>query len=441
MRRFGSPMKVKRVLEKTRQLIFDVAFKNRHRTSTKVFTRDRQLPFALVVTLVLRKSMKSLQNVVNDAMAWLGAEPLTASAFSQARYQLKHTAFIELNTQAVVETVYEEGDYRTFWGLRILAVDRSKILLPESEDVCRTFGTIAYSNGSAGTVAGERPYALASVLYDVLNRIGLDAVLGKADAYEVDLAVGHLVHTRPGDRLLMDRNNPSYRRLAELTQRGRDFVIRCSGASFAPARQMLKGDGPDSQIVTLTPCAGPAQDLRARGLPGALTVRFVRVRLQTGEREVLVTSLLDATRYPTAELRGLDGLRWGLETFYGLLKTRLELENFTGMGAEAVRQDFHATVYLTGLEAILTAEAQAQLDAKTRRHAQTVNRAVSFNAIKSQALELLLSDLDTTTLRQRLTAVFLTNPTLDRPQRNPPRKKSSSRALLDFHKRRKKHCF
>jgi hypothetical protein len=86
MRRFGSPMKVKRVLEKTRQLIFDEAFKNRHRTSTKVFTRVRQLPFALVVTLVLRKSMKSLQNVVNDAMAWLGAEPVTASAFSQARY-------------------------------------------------------------------------------------------------------------------------------------------------------------------------------------------------------------------------------------------------------------------------------------------------------------------------------------------------------------------
>lgn len=434
-------MKRLQTLETTRRTLADDAFKNRHRTTDKAFTRVRQLPFALVVTLVLRKSMKSLQNVVNEAMTWLDVEPVTGSAFSQARYKLKHSAFIELNTTAIVDTVYGDGDYRTFRGFRILAVDGSKILLPDSADVRRDFGTIAYSNGPEGGVRGERPYALASVLYDVLNRVGVDAVPGKADAYEVDLAVGHLAHTRPGDLLVMDRNSPSYRMLAELTRHQRHFAIRCSAASFAPARRMLAGEGPDSQITTLVPCTGQAREIRERGLPRALTVRFVRVRLSTGEWEVLVTSLLDAARYPTAEFLELYGLRWGVETFYGLLKTRLGLENFTGIGAEAVRQDFHAAVYLTGLEAILTAEAQTTLDAKTTRHPRTVNRAVSFNAIKDRALDLLFSDLDTATLCRRLTTLFLTNPTLDRPQRHPSRQKSSSRALLDFHKRRKNHCY
>ena len=73
------------------------------------------------------------------------------------------------------------------------------------------FGTIAYSGGKSSEIEGERPYALASVLYDVLNRVALDAVLGKARAYEVDLAVAQLMHTRPGDLLLLDRNYPSYR--------------------------------------------------------------------------------------------------------------------------------------------------------------------------------------------------------------------------------------
>ena len=109
------------------------------------------------------------------------------------------------------------------------------------------FGTIAYSNGKDPQIQGERPYALASVLYDVLNRIALDATLGRADAYEVDLAIGHLAHTGPTDLLVMDRNYPSYRMLAELTQRERHFVIRCSAASFAAARRMLRGEGPDSQ--------------------------------------------------------------------------------------------------------------------------------------------------------------------------------------------------
>jgi hypothetical protein len=129
------------------------------------------------------------------------------------------------------------------------------------------------------------------------------------------------------------------------------------------------------------------------------------------------------------------------ETFYGLLKTRLDLENFSGLGAEAVRQDFHATVYLTGLESLLTDAAQAQLEAKTTQHPQTVNRAVSFNAIKHNALDLLCGDLDTPSLMERLIALFLTNPTCARPQRHPPRKKTSARALLDFHRRQKKHCY
>jgi hypothetical protein len=106
--------------------------------------------------------------------------------------------------------------------------------------------------GNASLKQGEHPYALASVLYDVLNRIAIDARLGKAKAYEVDLAVEHLAHTHAGDLLTMDRNYPSYRMLAELSRHQRDFVIRCSAASFKEARRMLKGEGRDSQVVTLT---------------------------------------------------------------------------------------------------------------------------------------------------------------------------------------------
>jgi hypothetical protein len=62
-----------------------------------------------VLVLILRKSVKSLQTVVNEALSWLGADLVTASAFSQARYKLKHEAFIELNRKAVVETLYSDG--------------------------------------------------------------------------------------------------------------------------------------------------------------------------------------------------------------------------------------------------------------------------------------------------------------------------------------------
>jgi len=73
------------------------------------------------------------------------------------------------------------------------------------------------------------------------------------------------------------------------------------------------------------------------------------------------------------------------------IETRLELKNFTGIGAKAVRQDFHATMYLSGLESLLTEAAQTLLDAKATKYPQTVNRAVSFNAIKNLTLALLLT--------------------------------------------------
>lgn len=102
-------------------------------------------------------------------------------------------------------------------------------------------------------------------------------------------------------------------------------------------------------------CCSQRQEIKRIGLPQSITVRFVRVVLKTGEYEVLVTSLLDEQTYPTPEFKSLSALRWGEETFYGLVKTRLNLENLTGKTAESVCQDFYATVYLTGLESILTA--------------------------------------------------------------------------------------
>lgn len=150
----------------------------------------------------------------------------------------------------------------------------------------------------------------------------------------------------------------------------------------------------------------------------------------------MVALLLDEYEWPSADFLELYHQRRGVETFYGRLKTRLGLENFGGLGAEAVRQDFFATVYLSGLESLLTDEAQTRLDAKQTRHPQRVNRAVSFNAF-----DILFGDEDAETIRERLTALFLTNPASYREGRHPPRKNTSNRGLLDYHRRRRKHCY
>jgi hypothetical protein len=398
----------------------------------------------IVVLLILRKSAKSLQLGLNEFLEQVSLPWVSKSAFSQARSHLKHTAFIELNQKAVVEVCYQDGQYRRFWGFRLLGIDGSKVILPDNEAIYAEFGWVKRPSGrKAQAGQGRYSYSLVSVLYDVLNDISLDSRMGSVEAYEVDLAQQHLPYTREDDLLLQDRNFPSYRWLATLKKANRHFVIRCSRSSFAQVRRMFRGQGPDSQLVSLKPSPEKLAEIRQRGLPEQIQVRLVRLRLANGDIEILVTDLVDEALYPTAEFGGLYHLRWGIETFYGRLKTRLGLENFSGLSPEAVKQDFYATVFITGLEAILTDTAQARLQARSSQtqHTYQVNKAVSFNAVKNHVLELFYQQSDLDLLLEKLTRLFLTDPTCVRPERLVPRRKANFYHLFTYHKRKKKICF
>jgi hypothetical protein len=419
-------------------------FKARHRTEARYFSRERVLSFKVVLMMMLSKGAKGLQLMLNEVLGKLGVGPVSKSAYSQARRHLKHTAFIELNQKAIVDVTYQDDQYQRYWGYRVLGIDGSKIILPDSDSIYDSFGKIKQTSGQkGGEVIGYYSYGLASVLYDVLNEIAIDSVLADSRAYEVDLAEGHLAYTQADDLLLCDRNYPSYRWLATLVKQNRHFVIRCGRNSFAPVRAMFGGKGVDSRQVTLNPHSSKRADIRRRALPLQLTVRLVRLTLPNGDIEVLVTDLLDESRYPTDEFGPLYRRRWGIETFFGRLKSRLLLENFSGFSPEVVRQDFFATIFITGLESLLTDTAKAQLQARSQQtqHLYQVNRAVSFNAVKNHVLELLYSDTDLDTLLPQLTRLFLTAPSCTRHARFVPRQKRSARRLLNFHRRFKKICF
>jgi len=437
------PQKPQQVVNTTKKLLKDEEFKSHHRTSPKVFLRERKLTFSLVILLIMQKTMKSIPLLLNEVFGQLDLDPVTNSAFTQARSHLKHTAFIELNQKAIVAEYYPDGTYQRYRGFRLLAIDGSKLRLPDSHEIREVFGTINTTNGKDNQVIGKHAHALASVCYDVLNRIVIDSQLGGARAYEVDLAVKHLPATQNRDLLLFDRGYASYRWLATGIQHQRHFVVRCSKGSFQLARQMLQGLGADSQVVDLTPSFGQRLGLAGLGLPSVLRVRFVRVTLPNGEFEVLVTNLLDERLFPTSSFGRLYHLRWGVETLYGVVKTRLQLENFSGLTAESVRPDFFATIFITNLESVLTEEATTKLEKKTSKnlHPQQVNQAVSFNAIKNYIIALFYLENNSEEILRQLTQLFLTNPSSVRPQRSVPRRQRSPTQRLNYHRRIKKICF
>jgi hypothetical protein len=255
-----------------------------------------------------------------------------------------------------------------------------------------------------------------------------------------------LEHLQPEDIAINDRGFSGYVYFAMVRQRGAHFIGRCSTGSFLTAQEMFRLDRANqSKVVWLhAPPDQKAQCLRL-GLPLKMKVRFVSVRLPTEELEVLATSLLDEVLYPTEEFLTLYHWRWGHETFYLMLKGRLDLENFSGLTAEAVRQDFHATVLLCNLESLLSGPAQAALSQRHTPGLQPlqVNRANGYHALKDQMLDLLYRDIPAAQVIEKLMQLFAGSPVAVRPDRKVPRrrKKPSYHRSYHFQRRVKKIVF
>ncbi len=446
----GFPEYLISLIESLRAKLRAADFLARHRVRPQDFTRERQLTFPLLMLFVLQQTVKSIQRHLHEFLNELAHgemfEPVTAGAVTHARAKLKDSAFVELNQDCILPAVYDSAHAVRRWrGHRLMGIDSSLLRLPDSAELGQTFGWKEALNqqGATGT---RYPEARLSVLYDLLNRVGVDTRLEPSTTSEVALAMQQVEHLRPGDVEINDRGFSGYVYFALILHRGAHLIGRCSTGSFLAAQELFRGNrGNQSRIVWLHAPPDQRRECQRLGLPLKIKVRFVSLRLPTGELEVLATSLLDEQVYPTEEFLTVYHWRWGHETFYLMLKSRLELENFSGRTTEAVRQDVQASVLLANLESLLTEPTQADLTVSDRSAEQgrRINRANSYHALKYQVLDLLYRDIPPAQVLQKLQAFFRGSPVPARPDRSVPRRrrKQSFNRSYHFQRRVKKLVF
>jgi hypothetical protein len=236
------------LIEAVRQRLRCPAFLARHRSHPYAFTRRRQLTFARVILLVLQKGLKSLQSRLAEFFEGLAAEAapgtVTAGAWTQARAKLAHTAFIELNDQAVLASFYSPDNQvqvRRWRGHRLCALDGSLVHLPGREALGRHFGWVQSAN-RGGPCAVRHVMALASVYFDVLNRLALDARLEPARSAERQVGALHLGAVRPGDLVLTDRGYCGLEWFLRVQSAGADFLCRVPRRWLAAADALFAAD-------------------------------------------------------------------------------------------------------------------------------------------------------------------------------------------------------
>jgi len=424
-------------------------FVDNHKEKPGDFSRNRILDFPVVFMLILKKSIKSLQLILNELFIQkLIGSTVSSSAYSQARKKFKHTAFIELN-EGAVKIYYSDNKIKRWNGYRVFGVDGSKIILPNTPEMRKEFGEIKIRNQQNKPMAESYASALFECCYDVLNHVAIKSTLAEGASSELTLATQMLKEQigpqekQEKDLLIYDRAYGSYEFIANLVHYKKDFVIRCKTNTFKSAtKSLFAGYGSCSKIVKLKVPSDKRKALEQQGLLTEITVRFVSVVLNTGEIEVLITSLMDPS-IKRAEFKKLYFLRWGVEGFFSLVKGRLNLENFTGKSVESVKQDFWSTIFITNVETIFTEETEKEVNHNLKEYClpKKINKAVSFNAIKNMAYDIFFNDQNKEDAKEILIELFKTNMIVQRTDRDAPRDAISVRKSYNYQRRNKKHVY
>jgi len=270
---------------------------------------------------------------------------VTKGAFTQARAKLNPWAFQRLN-EVTSNGFYQEAEYYAWHGMRVLAVDGTRLVLPNHPSIVKEFGQHQFGPNADS----PRTLALGSMLYDVLNQITIDSKLAPYSSSETDLLMQHLERVEKGDLLLLDRGYPSFWLLFLMMAKGIEFCVRLKDDWWLKVKEFVSS-GEKERLVTFSL---PKKDYKKlANYPefqnATITCRLIRIELPNGEIEVLCTSLVDSQKYQHLEFEELYHLRWNEEEAYKLLKSRIELENFSGKTANAVKQDFYAKVFLMTL--------------------------------------------------------------------------------------------
>lgn len=408
--------KLSKYIEK---IICETDFIDRHRNSPKFFIRDRILSFQILILFLINFVKGSYQDELDNFFKHIkgykvARRIVTKSALSKARKKIKYQAFIEMNKQQI-EFFNTEFQPRTWHGYHLMAFDGSTVRLPHAKEIINHFGAWPVRNGK------DCPLARLSQMYDTLNKISIDAIISPKAIGERELAAKHCQHLQTDHLVLLDRGYPAFWLFKLIIMSGAQFCARIPNTSWLVVRKFYLS-GANEKIVTIPPTHDSSAQCKKLGIDvKPLRCRLIRIELDSGEVEILITSLRDDNSHPHEMFKDLYHLRWPIEEDYKVMKVWLILENFTGKSVESIYQDFHAKIFSKNFTSILAFPTQKVIDQVyvKRKHPYQINFAQALSKTK-HVLVLILqrSHRQTTRIIKQLHEIFVQTVEMVRPNRH-----------------------
>ena len=412
------------IAESLRVLLNSKGFMERARRHPTDFTRNRKMSFTQLVIFMINLLRTSTQTALIRFFGLIGASAMcmTQQSFSEARQKLNPEACRELFAHTVAY-VYAH-DVNRWHGMILIAIDGSKIQLPADKRLLEAFGGVGRGASS--------PTAQGSIAYDMLNGVIVDAEIEPLSISEHELAARHIERVAEtvsiGDALaIVDRGYSSVELMALAEGKGLKFLVRVRTKFNVGIDALEKG----------------VHEYELACSKGTLKVRVIKFVLPSGEIETLVTNLTDA-RMGIKAFKELYFMRWPIETKYGEMKLKLEVENFSGRTEVAIRQDFFISAMLSNIIAVAKLEAQPSVDAaraeKQNKYRYKVNVTHAIGTFKDQFILALLeaNPEKRATKTDELIKLLCKHVVPERKGRSTPRNSSPRKAR--FHHNMKSNC-
>lgn len=393
------------------------------------FSRDRKLPMGRIVGIIINMPKRSLSIEIQEFFNSLGKdlEAGTKGAFSLQRTKLQ-PLFFEVWNKWLVDCFYHYyGEKVKRWrGFRIQAVDGSTAYLINKKDVIEHFGTQDNQHVSI-------PMARVMQVQDILNDITVWGDIRPIKESEQAIMAGRVRYLFEDSLTLFDRGYPSYALMYLMLneETPRHFVMRCKAGFNKEVKQFVRSRK-SSKTIELLPTAAAIATLRELGYivtaKTTLKVRMAKIKLPTGEVEILLTSLYCEKLFTIADLKYLYGLRWGIETTYSKQKNQQQMEQFSGHRVICIQQDYAAGLFVANLQSLIEKQCENYLQKINgkRIHRYRINRNVSWASLKYNIVKLFLQNKPAEILSQ-LQKAFERNLEPVRPGRHNPRIKKTKR--------------
>lgn len=357
------------------------------------------------MTLLRRALQRELVDFIDKLQSGeVDFTKVSKAAFCKARKHLKPITFVKLSEIIINKFYASSNDAVLLWkDYRLIAHDGSTAEVPNDPKVIAKWGVFK-------TRSDGKKICMARLeqSFDVLNHLCLSASIDSFSVSETELLRRNLADIKPieeQDLHILDRYYASYQLIFELAHRGDAFCFRMKKDWWKIVERFYNSENSD-EIITLSLPTKHHQWAEKQGIVNhSISVRLVKVELDSGEIEVLLTSLTDQQLVSIGDLKELYGLRWGVETSFDALKHKTEFENFSGKSIQVIQQDYYAKIFILNYAAILIQPVDELLAEKPKvKYTHQVNRNEALARLKHGVIDLFFFGKITETISKLIKA-------------------------------------